>query len=832
MLPFLLGDRLVARVADPDVGMDIVLGDAFNGGHIIYRQAYGKKNKYETIVTHWSVGPVHSIDTLYVDNVSYDVVGNVVQIADRGNMWEKRQLGLCPEPNQLLVPPVDPYGWTAQHKLSGKAATMITFVYDAKGSVTFTSTPAVGYRGKGMLCYDARKDSTYPGGSGPHRIGDETTREWSNNPFVVAHTYCLGWHQNGKLTAGVGLSTGIITDMFVEGANVCDINGWTCGGVKSTTDDKWDTLKDILQAGGGEPIRLGAQLGCIVKTPRVSLATIDKNCLAKGKIVVPAANARRDRINTVSPRYWFEQVVVTQDTSQKADSDGNYPLISTTTWAQITGTPITVDAYVTADGRIRRKAVDYAMVQCFAGQQPDQVAQLARYDIEDAREFSGISIPLKLRWMGYKPGDVVTVNLPEAGLTNQDVLLLNRGLEPSSSVVTMTARTETAAKHAFALGQTTTPPAAPSVAAPDLSGTTPDAAIWTATGTTLSSSSGSIPALVVAIATGVTADALDDELTGVDAIIIEYRTSANAATGVAAGGWQQAGIFASSITSAQITSVASGTAYDVAISYRVRGVIGDRLTLGPETAGALSTGNALQMAVIGSWIVEVSEGETVVTANADGSVVITNNTRRYPDGHADVAVNGATIASGLAAGAEASLAYDDPTRVGGAVTYVVYANDNDAHASAANPGRHYMGYFSIPSTGSAGGGGGGVSGGRCVTDDTPILMADAYLAGPGMEKVAADVKVGDWVWTQHEITMALDAYQVTAIEFADEPVFKAVGYPRATAAHLFWKDGGWVRMDAIGTADGTARIAKITVDDAHTYVSAGVLSHNIKANSS
>ncbi|MDF1506371.1 hypothetical protein PYV61_25680, partial [Roseisolibacter sp. H3M3-2] len=103
----------------------------------------------------------------------------------------------------------------------------------------------------------------------------------------------------------------------------------------------------------------------------------------------------------------------------------------------------------------------YTLVQAV-----NHAAQLARYDIQNSREFGPIQIPLKLRWMGYKPGDCVTAHLPESRLEHQPILLMNRSLDPGSGVVTMAARSETAAKHAFALGQTTTPPPTPALGSP------------------------------------------------------------------------------------------------------------------------------------------------------------------------------------------------------------------------------------------------------------------------------------------------------------------------------------------------------------------------------
>jgi hypothetical protein len=120
-------------------------------------------------------------------------------------------------------------------------------------------------------------------------------------------------------------------------------------------------------------------------------------------------------------------------------------------------------------------------------------------------------------------------------------------------------------------------------------------------------------------------------------------------------------------------------------------------------------------------------------------------------------------------------------------------------------------------------GGGGGGGGFCVADDTPILMVG------GSQIEARLLKVGMRVRTRHEDSLAWGDFPVEAIEIAWQPVMRAtIGDVtiRATAEHLFRIDGAWVRMDAIGEADGSAWVAKIAIADAHTYVSAGVLSHN------
>ena len=121
----------------------------------------------------------------------------------------------------------------------------------------------------------------------------------------------------------------------------------------------------------------------------------------------------------------------------------------------------------------------------------------------------------------------------------------------------------------------------------------------------------------------------------------------------------------------------------------------------------------------------------------------------------------------------------------------------------------------------------GGGGGFCVSDDTLILMGD------GREKRARDIVVGDMVLTRHETTMKWGEFPIARIEFAVEKVFRCIidgTAILATGEHPFWR-GGWVLARDIGKPAGSARVAKIEVKDAHTYVSAGVLSHNKRSDS-
>jgi hypothetical protein len=556
--------------ADPNAGIPYVMGRTGEGGFIVFRSnADGWSDKTpndldDFVIVH-SLGPIQGYESFTADQVSvtFDGSGNGSG-AFGGFMWQTSQLGATPEAAALAVSAgssTRPSGWGTDAKLSGLAASQWRLRFDAKGGHYQSGTPKPQWVLLGVKVYDPRLDSTYPGGSGACRSNDESTWVYSENPYLHALAWLIGRRQNGQRVMGVGLPlNGILISHFVEGANIADANGWKIGGTVYSTDNKWEVLKAILQAGAGEPLRLGAQVGCLVNTPRVSLATIGIDDLAQGEVSVTATQRQRDRINGVIPRYRSEDHQ----------------------WEIVPGAPVRVAAHVTEDGEQRTREIEYSLVQVAAGADVVQPAQLARYDIENAREFGPISIPLKLRWMGYRPGDCVTANLPEDGLVSQPILILNRGLEPGSCVVTMTARSETAAKHPFALGQTTTAPPTPSVSGPPLV-PTPASADWSITGTSITSGGVTVPALVI----GGTAP------TSIDTIVFEYRVYTGAGMDPEAG-WAAAGLEPPQATAKTITTIASGTAYQVSIRYRARGTLGGRLILGPSTSGAYAgvTGGA------------------------------------------------------------------------------------------------------------------------------------------------------------------------------------------------------------------------------------------------
>ena len=133
-------------------------------------------------------------------------------------------------------------------------------------------------------------------------------------------------------------------------------------------------------------------------------------------------------------------------------------------------------------------------------------------------------------------------------------------------------------------------------------------------------------------------------------------------------------------------------------------------------------------------------------------------------------------------------------------------------------------------------------GGSCPSPEMEILMHD------GTTMKAGDIKVGMEVLTRHETTDELGVWPVTAVSMAEDERWiikfddgrEFIG----TFNHRMLTPDGWLEINkmsagqtVIGSPNGDVvsaqpydrgPVVKITVDQAHTYISQGLLSHNIK----
>jgi len=422
-------------VIAPEAPTPYVMGEGYFAGVLRYQRSYGatlKKvpNPYRFMVCVYSGGgPVHSI-TPYVDQ-------GAISSWYSGFLYTGTNLGACPD--TALTPQFSGApGWTTSSKLSGKACIGWSLKFDKDGKRFASGVPQLGAYGKWVKVYDPRKDSTMPGGSGAHRLGQESTYEWSENPALHAGTYAFGRYQNGKRVFGIGLPAEAVDwENIAAWANTCQANGWALFGPIYEPGDRWANLKDIAMAGGAVPIPGIGPLAFHFQTTRVSLDTITAADLLAGerRSVVPMASWAA-RLNTLVPKYRS----------------------SAHNWELVQADPVVVSSYLSEDGETKAAEWPFNLVKSI-----DQAAQLARYKLEDSREMQPIVLPCTMRLAAFRPGDQLDLDLvDELGLDGAAVII-SRQIDPEKLMVVLTLMTETAGKHTYALGQTTTAPPTPSL---------------------------------------------------------------------------------------------------------------------------------------------------------------------------------------------------------------------------------------------------------------------------------------------------------------------------------------------------------------------------------
>ena len=353
--------------------------------------------------------------------------------------------------------------WDDAHRLTFFAAVSVTRSYDTSvwaggpGQPLWTASA-------GTVQYDPRQDSTYAGGDGAQRwVGPADPAEvyggrrsnWapSDNPIIHALNYALGYYiadpsavgdatkPPNRRYAGVGAGpAGVDVDAFVRAANNADANGWKVTGQWTTGDGKRSVLTAMLQAGGAQLVSDRGRISCTFSAPVVAVnanAPLTWADLA-GEPSLDTTTSVRERFNTVFYSYTSEahrwQVV-------QAD------------------TPVEAATYVAEDGGVvRSKKLTFEYVPTV-----NQAAQLAAYAIVDGRELPNIVLPGKPHLRGYSVGDAVLVDLPELGLHLAKLVVLKRSTDPVTGIVTLTCRSETDAKHAYALGLSGIAPPTPAI---------------------------------------------------------------------------------------------------------------------------------------------------------------------------------------------------------------------------------------------------------------------------------------------------------------------------------------------------------------------------------
>lgn len=587
------GGSPVQFKADPAAPIAGVMGRFGVAGRQIHANTWGKDNLFLSFAVALSLGPIQSVESFQANGtvVTFPGAQGLAAAVEpyKDKMWQIYRLGLPTD--AALGPPTGVSDgspsmseWTSAHKLPMFAQAFWTMRNNSKRASYEGGVPSPLWTLHGMKLWDPRLDSTYPGGSGTQRRDDWTTWAYTEDPYLHALAFTRGHFKlntdgsidRTKRLAGIGAPDAAIDiGAFVEGANVCTANGWKISGEWTTVDDKWQVLAAMLQAGGGVPLNRGAQISCMVEAPRTSLLTLTGADIV-GPVSMSVMASRRDRPNTIIPRCRLE--------AQKFE--------------EVALGAVTSATYLTEDGEEpRTREVAYSYVG-----QAKQAAELAAYGLANARESLKAAIPSKPHLLGLRAGDAFTVTEPELGLDGQKFVVLKRAFDPASAIVTLEVRSETDAKHAWALGQVADPPATPSLTAADPIPATPVDADWTVTPRPAETGGEQQPGLNVAGA------AVGDNI---GAVQIEIGPDGLT-------GWEQVYHGPPTTEAVPVNGLNTGETYYVAVTYwSLKGVPSEKLVKGPYTAPGL----------VSSTFVDA--GALAVLDQADTPEIVANAVTNY-----------------------------------------------------------------------------------------------------------------------------------------------------------------------------------------------------------
>jgi hypothetical protein len=185
----------------------------------------------------------------------------------------------------------------------------------------------------------------------------------------------------------------------------------------------------------------------------------------------------------------------------------------------------------------------------------------------------------------------------------------------------------------------------------------------------------------------------------------------------------------------------------------------------------------------------------------------------------------------------------------------------DTNPGTGNPTRYFKGfdrngtvitallpqpdppYVPPPEPVSGGTGGSSYGGGGCPDPATPITVSAS-----GYTRPAGRLIVGNRVWTRHETTGMFNNYSITAVEIIEQQRVQ-IHFDDGTDmivsdTHKFlMQDLEWRQVFQLAVGDtikglvvdksivsmesiGVGPVVKITVDQAHTYIAGGLISHN------
>ncbi|MBM6577108.1 hypothetical protein KCP91_12065 [Microvirga sp. SRT01] len=442
-----MADRLRASV-NPTAPRKIVFGLTAAGADVPFVETYGKKKDRSAQIIVLASHKINRVVGYYVEN-DLTWSGSLIRHADGIENMRFVTQGA----NNGFSYGTGNY-WKPTAKFTGCAYMALTWKLsnDAwPGGLPSETRTIV----EGCPVYDPRLDSS-TGGSGPHRIDDQSTWTWKNgsveigrNPALCLLTYLTGYKIAGQTVWGMGIpASSIDLDNFRYYANVCEervallgggtVQRYHCDAIYSTADAHETVIGGITAAmGSTKLVDVGGAytlVGGVDDTagPKVSLTADDLVGPPGGAspYVWNPAPAARDRFNIIRGRF--------------ADPDNLYQLSD---W----GDPIIQPPL--ADGVPRTMNLDLGAVS-----RPETCQRIAKQFL--LREYltpGKFSATFSPKAFAANVGSLVTLTIPKEGW-NAKLFRVESQAETHDMWFQMTLREESAAVYAWDREEKPLPP--------------------------------------------------------------------------------------------------------------------------------------------------------------------------------------------------------------------------------------------------------------------------------------------------------------------------------------------------------------------------------------
>lgn len=464
--------------------------------------------------------------------------------------------------------------WTADDRGRGVAKVYVAYKADksdAKNPVWSGGQPDFLWVVKGLLCYQARKDSSV-GGSGAHRWDDPATREWSANPIDCRYTWARGIYAGDRvddpsmLLLGRGLSDVEAPPHHVFApANVCDeavplAGGGTepryrVGGVFGGEDAYIDTEEDFMAACGGWLVERDGAIEMVPGAAQPVVWDISDDDLVIGTSV------KANDFRTKTDQEWVNSVAAKYVEPEQKWKDHSAPVRRST-------------ADIIADKEPRVSQPSLALVT--SGTQAQRIAEQIRRlgRLPRTRELTlpprliGVQHGDWLRWTSRRYGQKPLSDPPAPLLfrvesDSQDEKWQNRvALRQMAATVYAWSAADELADGAVAVANPE----------PDFT-TAPAAADWSLSATI----TGSVASL--RFSGGVTADA-------VSSVYFDYAQGDIAPDADDDAAWMSAGTGSPATFEWEVPGISTDQSYWGAVSYQAGASRSERRVLGPVSASA------------------------------------------------------------------------------------------------------------------------------------------------------------------------------------------------------------------------------------------------------